>query len=74
MPLGDHQLNLHVMTLLRRRGGPRLDRLRQDVRQHRPIQHGCDADIFKVINDDKGFAEDLRARYGREVYLTLRDQ
>jgi len=32
----------------------------------------ANADIFKAINDDKGFAEDLKASYGREVYLTLR--
>lgn len=33
----------------------------------------ANADIFKAINDDKGFAEDLKASYGREVYLALRD-
>ena len=33
----------------------------------------ANADIFKVINDDKGFAEDLKASYGREVYLALRE-
>ncbi|MFP5326805.1 MAG: type I restriction endonuclease subunit R, partial [Acidimicrobiia bacterium] len=32
----------------------------------------ANADIFKAINDDKGFAEDLKASYGREVYLALR--
>ncbi len=32
----------------------------------------ANADIFKAINDDKGFAEDLRASYGREVYLAFR--
>ena len=32
----------------------------------------ANADIFKAFNDDKGFAEDLKASYGREVYLALR--
>ncbi len=32
----------------------------------------ANADIFKAINDDKGFAEDLKASYGRDVYLALR--
>lgn len=32
----------------------------------------ANADIFKAINDDKGFADDLKASYGREVYLALR--
>ena len=26
----------------------------------------------KWFNDDKGFADDLKASYGREVYLALR--
>lgn len=30
------------------------------------------ADIFKAINDDDGFAEDLKAMYGRDVYEALR--
>lgn len=34
----------------------------------------ANADIFKAINDDKGFADDLKASYGRDVYLALRDQ
>jgi type I restriction enzyme R subunit len=34
----------------------------------------ANADIFKAINDDKGFAEDLKASYGRDVYLELRDR
>jgi type I restriction enzyme, R subunit len=34
----------------------------------------ANADIFKAINDDKGFAEDLKASYGREVYLALRSE
>ncbi|MDP9419438.1 MAG: type I restriction endonuclease [Actinomycetota bacterium] len=33
----------------------------------------ANADIFKAINDDKGFADDLKASYGREVYLAFRD-
>ena len=28
--------------------------------------------LFKAINDDEGFAEDLKASYDREVYLALR--
>ena len=32
----------------------------------------ANADIFKAINDDKGFADDLKANYGREVYTMLR--
>jgi type I restriction enzyme, R subunit len=32
----------------------------------------ANADIFKAINDDKGFADDLKASYGRDVYLALR--
>ena len=32
----------------------------------------ANADIFKAINDDKGFADDLKASYGRDVYTTLR--
>lgn len=34
----------------------------------------ANADIFKAINDDKGFADDLKASYGRDAYLALRDQ
>lgn len=34
----------------------------------------ANADIFKAINDDKGFADDLKVSYGRDVYLALRDQ
>lgn len=34
----------------------------------------ANADIFKAINDDKGFAEDLKGSYGREVYLALRSE
>lgn len=34
----------------------------------------ANADIFKAINDDKGFADDLKASYGREVYLALRGE
>ena len=30
------------------------------------------ADIFKAINDDDGFADDLKALYGRDVYEALR--
>ena len=30
------------------------------------------ADIFKAINDDDGFADDLKALYGRDVYDALR--
>jgi type I restriction enzyme R subunit len=32
------------------------------------------ADIFKAINDDKGFADDLKASYGRDVYAALRSE
>lgn len=32
----------------------------------------ANADIFKAINDDKGFAEDLKASYGKDVYEALK--
>ena len=32
----------------------------------------ANADVFKAINDDKGVADDLKASYGRDVYLALR--
>lgn len=33
----------------------------------------ANADLFKAILDDKGFAADLQASYGRDVYATLHD-
>jgi type I restriction enzyme R subunit len=32
----------------------------------------ANADIFKAINDDQGFAEDLKALYGKDVYEALK--
>ena len=34
----------------------------------------ANADIYNAINDDKGFADDLKASYGRDVYLELRNR
>ncbi len=31
------------------------------------------AELFRAINDDKGFASDLQASYGRDVYATLHE-
>jgi hypothetical protein len=39
---------------------------------HRAVPHGRQRRHLPAINDDKGFAEDVKASYGREVYLALR--
>ncbi len=33
----------------------------------------ANADLFRAINDDRGFAADLQASYGRDVYATLHE-
>ena len=37
------------------------------------LRMDANAEIFKAINDDEGFADDLKANYGREVYVALRE-
>jgi len=32
----------------------------------------ANTDIFKAINDDKAFAEDLKTSYGKDLYDELR--
>jgi len=49
-----------------------MNHLRQEVPDHRLRRMDANTDIFKAINDDKAFAEDLRTSYGKDLYNQFR--